>query len=156
MSLKIHPTIGIYDLGFKAAVKSLIKDGFISPELIDNLYTKCAVARSKESGLPVEEEKADIQVEISPWVWLCITDTVDCIKLKLYGLNNNGETLYTYGGYTRTCRNYFGRRSVEWRGHYGTLEQIRSIVQKQNPDKTFVTVCHRNSEGVLEPVGYVI
>lgn len=155
MSLKINPSIGIYDLSFRTAVKSLIKDGFINQELIDSLYSKCAALRSKDSGLSVEEEKADICAEFSPWVWLCRTNTVTCVKLKPYGTDDTGKALYTCGGLTRTCRPYLYRAPL-WRGRYGTLEQIRSVVQKQNPNKTFVAVCRRNADGVLEPVGYVI
>lgn len=156
MSLKINPKYGVYDLSFKAAVYSLIKDGFISQELIEGLYCKDAQNYAKYKGITLEDAKTTIYKKFSPLVMLCTEGETACVKLKPYGTDANGDALYIYDGHTRPCTNYCRRPTCEWRGHYGTLEQIRSIVQRQNPDKTFVTVCHRTSEGVLEPVGYVI
>lgn len=153
MSLKINPTIGIYDLSFRSAVKSLIKDGFIDQELIDSLYAKTASFYVKYEGMTLEDAEAFIRAKFSPWVMLCSPQDVTCVKLEPYGTDTKGEAQYINGGYTRTCADRYTQ--VQWTGH-GTLDQIRSLVQKQNPDKTFVTICHRNSEGVLEPIGYVI
>lgn len=154
--LKYHPKFGIYDLSFKAAVKSLIKDGFIDSELIDNLYTENEIDYSECRDMPLEEAKAAIRAEFSPWVWLCRTNTVDCVKLKSYATDANGDALYTWGGYTRTCNRYFGYKATKWQGHYGTLEHIRRFCTERSSYKLFVTVCNKNSKGALEPVGYVL
>jgi hypothetical protein len=156
MSLKVHPKYGIYDLSFRTAVKSLIKDGFISRELIDGLYAKDAQHFTEYKGMPLEEATIAVHKKFSPLIMLCSEGETACVKLKPYGTDANGDALYIYDGHTRPCTNYCRRPTCGWSGRYGTLEQIRSVVQKQNPNKTFVTVCHRTSEGVLEPVGYVI
>lgn len=156
MSLKINPKYGIYDLSFRSAVKSLIKDGFISQELIAGLYTKDAQYYIEHKGMTLEEATIAVHKKFSPLIMLCSEGKTACVKLKPYGTDANGDALYIYDGHTRPCTNYCRRPTCEWRGHYGTLEQIRSVVQKQNPNKTFVAVCHRNGEGVLEPIGYVI
>lgn len=153
--LKYHPKFGIYDLSFKSAVKSLIKDGFIDSELIDSLYSKSAVYYIKDYNVSMEEAKAAIRAEFSPWVWLCRTNTVDCVKLKSYGTDANGEALYTWGGYTRTCNRYFDSKDIGWRRYCGTLEHIRRFCTERSGYKLFVVVCNKNSVGTLEPVGYV-
>ena len=150
MSLKINPSIGIYDLSFKAAIKSLIKDGFISPELIDNLYTKRAGYYTDNKGMLMEEAKAKLYSVCKPWVLLCNTGHCTCVKLEACGTDDKGEVLYTCKGATRTSQNNSG-----WYGK-GTLENIRSFCNKHYDNKPFVSVCHRNSEGVLELVGYVV
>ena len=156
MSLKIHPTIGVYDLSFRAAVKSLIKDGFISQELIEGLYTKSAKYYIKYEGMTSEDATIAVHKKISPLIILCSEGITACVMLKPYGTDANGNTVYVYDGHTQPCTDY-GRLNPTcgWRGR-GTLEQIRSIVQEHNSGKTFVSVCHRNSAGVLEPIGYVI
>ncbi|MDR3597077.1 hypothetical protein [Clostridium sp.] len=157
--LKYHPEFGVYDLSFKAAVKSLIKDGFIDSELIDNLYAESAILYSKEYNVTLEEAKAAIRAKVSPWVWLCRTGTVTCVKLKPYDTDPNGKKLYVYGGCTRTCRiNYRFEypEVIKWRRHCGTLEQIRKFCTQTATDIPFVSICRRNKEGVLELVGYVI
>lgn len=154
--LKLHPKFGIYDLSFKSAVKSLIKDGFVAPELIDRLYTTTATQMSQEKhyNMSLEEANAYIRAKFSPWVWLCRTETVDCVKVKFFD-TANGEAFYTNGIYTRTC-GYRWYDRVRWQAYYCTFEQIRKYCEMQNPDKTFVSICRKNSDGVLEFVGYVL